>query len=77
MTHYTDSNDQPLVVIDEFLAASKACIDTLKPNGGILVRRVVHNAGYNLFNFTRASSVLKRQSALACLLLRSRSQAST
>ena len=42
-----------------------------------LVGRVVHSAGYNLFNFTRAFSVVNRQSALACFLLRSASQAST
>jgi hypothetical protein len=42
-----------------------------------LVGRVVHSAGYNLFNFTRAFSVVNRQSASACFLLRSASQAST
>ena len=42
-----------------------------------LVGRVVHSAGYNLFNFTRAFSVVNRQSALVCFLLRSSSQAST
>jgi len=45
--------------------------------GPLLVGRVVHSAGYNLFNFTRAFSVVNRQSALACFLLRSASQAST
>jgi hypothetical protein len=32
--------------------------------GGALVPRVVQNAGYNLFNFTRASPVVNCQSAL-------------
>jgi hypothetical protein len=43
----------------------------------VLVARVVHSAGYNLFSFTRASAVVNCQSALACFLLRSASQAST
>ncbi len=47
------------------------------PKHSFLVGRVVHSAGYNLFNFTRAFSVVNRQSASACFLLRSASQAST
>ena len=42
-----------------------------------LVPRVVHIAGYNLFSFTRASAVVKCQSALTCFLFRLSSQAAT
>src|SRR5271166_6302477 len=42
-----------------------------------LVPRVVHIAGYNLFSLTRASAVVKCQSALACFLLRLFSHAAT
>ena len=42
-----------------------------------LVGRVVHSAGYNLFSFTRASAVVNCQLALACVVLRSASHAST
>jgi len=52
-----------------------SAVETMQLGG--LVGRVVHSAGYNLFNFTRAFSVVNRQSASACFLLRSASQAST
>jgi hypothetical protein len=42
-----------------------------------LVAQVVHSAGYNLLSFTRAFAVVKCQSALACLPLRTASQAWT
>src|SRR5476649_2120995 len=42
-----------------------------------LVPRVAHIAGYSLFSLTRASAVVKCQSALACLLLRLLSHAAT
>jgi hypothetical protein len=42
-----------------------------------LVPRVAHIAGYNLFSFTRASAVVKCQSALTCFLFRLSSQAAT
>src|ERR1700719_4025653 len=42
-----------------------------------LVLRVAHIDGYSLFSFTRASAVVNCQSALACLLFRSASQAAT
>jgi RNA-directed DNA polymerase len=42
-----------------------------------LVPRVIHIAGYSLFSLTRASAVVKCQSALACFLLRLSSQAAT
>jgi hypothetical protein len=42
-----------------------------------LVAQVVHNAGDNLLSFTRAFAVVKCQSALACLPLRTASQAWT
>src|ERR1700752_989643 len=38
---------------------------------------VVHSAGYSLLSFTRAFAVVKCQSALACLPLRTASQAWT
>src|SRR5208337_3406682 len=43
----------------------------------VLVPRVVHIAGYNLFSLTRASAVVKCQSPLACFLLRLFSHAAT
>ena len=43
----------------------------------ILVAQVVHSAGYNLLSFTRAFAVVKCQSALACLPLRTASHAWT
>ena len=42
-----------------------------------VIPRVVHIAGYNLFSFTRASAVVKCQSALTCFLFRLSSQAAT
>ena len=43
----------------------------------LLVAQVVHSAGYNLLSFTRAFAVVKCQSALACLPLRTASHAWT
>lgn len=43
----------------------------------ILVAQVVHSAGYNLLSFTRAFAVVKCQSALAYLPLRTASHAWT
>src|SRR5450432_374130 len=52
--------------------------DLLSESGGRwLVPRVAHIAGYSLFSLTRASAVVKCQSALACLLLRLLSHAAT
>ena len=45
--------------------------------GEWLVAQVVHSAGYNLLSFTRAFAVVKCQSALACLPLRTASHAWT
>jgi hypothetical protein len=42
-----------------------------------LVSRVAHIAGYKLFSFTRASAVVKCQSALTCFFVRLSSQAAT
>src|SRR3954463_5263966 len=42
-----------------------------------LVPQVAHIAGYNRFSFTRASAVVKCQSALTCFLFRLFSQAAT
>ena len=42
-----------------------------------LLPQVAHIAGYNLFSFTRASAVVKCQSALTCFLFRLCSQAAT
>jgi DDE family transposase len=52
-------------------------IDIAIPDHTTLVPRVAHIAGYNLFSFTRASAVVKCQSALTCFLFRLSSQAAT
>jgi hypothetical protein len=42
-----------------------------------LVPRVIHSAGYNLFNLTRASALVNCQSVLTCLVFRLASHAAT
>jgi hypothetical protein len=42
-----------------------------------LVPRVIHSAGYNLLNLTRASALVNCQSVLTCLVFRLASHAAT